>query len=93
MTLVTATAPDVRAAAIAMLAGVPVAFRAQSITLTGTTPDDLRLLLRDGTQVRWGGSANSARKAAIVLALLPQHVAVIDVSAPGLPTTKGTLKP
>jgi cell division protein FtsQ len=92
LTLLAATAPDVRAAAIAMLAAVPVAFRSQSNTLTGSTPDDLRLVLRDGTQVRWGGSNNSARKAAVVMALLPQRVAVIDVSAPGLPTTKGTLK-
>ena len=33
---------------------------------------------------------DSARKAAVLLALLPQHARVIDVSAPELPTTRGT---
>jgi cell division protein FtsQ len=71
--------------------------------LTGTTllrwvavawaeaSDDVTLRLRDGRRVRWGSVDASARKAAVLVALLrsPQsRGAVYDVSAPDAPTVR-----
>ena len=51
------------------------------------TVDDISLSLRDGRKVVWGGSADSATKAAVLVALLKSNpdAAGYDVSVPGQP--------
>jgi len=40
--------------------------------------------------VQWGNADESAKKAAVLLALLKVKATSYDVSAPDLPTTQGT---
>ena len=89
------TAPDgpVRMAALAVLTTLPSLLRSQVVGVRAGTANDVVLTLRPGTQVRWGGTDQGARKAQIVTALLARRPALIDVTAPELPTTSGTLKP
>ncbi|MEO6821828.1 MAG: FtsQ-type POTRA domain-containing protein [Candidatus Nanopelagicales bacterium] len=89
------TAPDgpVRMAALAVLTTLPSPLRSQVVGVRAGTANDVVLTLRSGTQVRWGGTDQGARKAQIVTALLARRPALIDVTAPELPTTSGTLKP
>jgi len=49
---------------------------------------DVRLTLSNGVVVRWGGTQDSPRKAAVLTALLARRASVYDVSAPDLPTTR-----
>jgi cell division protein FtsQ len=51
------------------------------------TVDQISLDLKDGRKVRWGSSAQSEEKAAVLEALLRQDAQVYDVSVPGNPTT------
>lgn len=51
------------------------------------TVDQITLELRDGRTVRWGSSAQSDEKAAVLEVLLRQDAQVYDVSVPGSPTT------
>lgn len=52
------------------------------------TVDRIELSLRDGRTVQWGSSEESTAKAKVVLALLRTKAHFIDVSVPGLPTTR-----
>ena len=65
-----------------MITDLPTPLRTRLRSVSAGSAADVRLVLADGTQVRWGGPVDSARKAAVLLALLPQHARVIDVSAP-----------
>jgi cell division protein FtsQ len=54
-----------------------------------TGPEDITLTLTDGTLVRWGGPAESAKKASVLTALLDrvadgdlEPAGVIDLSTP-----------
>lgn len=76
-------------AAVEILGSLPAPLHKRVDTVRATSPDDVTLVLRDGTRVRWGGTADAQRKAEVVQALLSQHASVIDVSAPELPTTRG----
>jgi len=53
-----------------------------------STIDQIDLDLRDGRTVRWGSSEDSETKATIALRLLKTKAHTIDVSVPGLPTTR-----
>lgn len=53
-----------------------------------STVDRIQLSLRDGRTVLWGSSEESVAKAKVVLALLKTKAHSIDVSVPGLPTTR-----
>jgi cell division protein FtsQ len=81
---------DVDAAAVAEAAAVvgrlPSALAARVRSVDVSTVDDIELLLRDGATVRWGSADGSATKADVLGALLTQHAASYDVSAPGRPT-------
>ena len=61
--------------------------------LADKTRDDVVLTLADGVTVRWGSAEQSDRKAAVLAALLKVRAATNDVSAPDLPTSKGSAPP
>lgn len=77
------------AAAVQVVDGLPSPLRARVAAVRAGSVDDVELTLKDGTRVRWGGVADSGRKAAVVQALLVQGATLIDVTAPDLPTTRG----
>ena len=51
--------------------------------------DSIALVLRDGSQVRWGSAEESGLKAEVLTALMDVPAETYDVSVPGLPTTSG----
>ena len=65
--------------------------RAKVVQVQADSPEDVVLVLKNGTRVRWGGAADGAQKARITESLLARRPALIDVSAPALPTTRGQL--
>jgi cell division protein FtsQ len=75
-------------AALGVLAQLPADLRAQVQTVSAASPDSVKLGLRGGASVTWGGVNDSARKVVVLKALLPRGAAAYDVSAPGLPTTR-----
>lgn len=80
-------AAAVRAASAVALA-LPQDLRAQVASVTATGPDDVRLALRSGQEVRWGGPGDDALKARVVaLLLVREGVTRVDVSAPLAPAT------
>ncbi len=83
-----AGAPALRAAG-RVARGLPAALRAEVERVGAGSPDDVRLTLRGGVEVRWGSAEQSAAKAQ-VLGLLRTRVeaaAGYDVSAPEAPAT------
>jgi cell division protein FtsQ len=79
-------APDAVAAAVAVITQVPEALRREVLAVTAGSPSDLRLTLSAGRQARWGSSADTPRKAAVLEVLLTRKGTVFDVSSPELPT-------
>ncbi|MBF5080838.1 FtsQ-type POTRA domain-containing protein [Quadrisphaera sp. INWT6] len=80
-------AAAVRAASAVALA-LPQDLRAQVASVTATGPDDVRLALRSGQEVRWGAPGDDDLKARVVALLLPREgVTRVDVSAPLAPAT------
>ena len=51
-------------------------------------PEDIRLEMKNGKQVVWGGEDRPARKAEVLFALLQVHAGHYDVSAPDAPATR-----
>jgi cell division protein FtsQ len=64
----------------------PVARRVRSIG--ADSPDGIRLRLRDGALVEWGDASLTARKAEVLLALLPQKAVTYDVRSPDTPAIR-----
>lgn len=83
----TTTAPSTLTAAAAVAAALPASLRAAVEDVTAQTPDSVRLDLVGGGLVRWGSAQDSATKAQVLIALLPHHAHVYDVTAPGFATT------
>lgn len=81
-----------RAAALQVLTELPVALSGLVRQVQAGSADDVVLTLADRTVIRWGGVGLPERKAAVASALLAQRPRVIDVSAPELPTTRGTAR-
>ncbi|MFE3194483.1 cell division protein FtsQ/DivIB [Nocardia sp. NPDC059240] len=77
-------------AAVAVMAAMPVSLRDQVGVgaVVARSVSDIALELRDGRTVLWGGTVDSARKAAVVGPLLSQPGKVFDVSSPNLVTVK-----
>ncbi|RKT56881.1 cell division protein FtsQ/DivIB [Saccharothrix australiensis] len=73
-------------AAVTVLNGLPEALRREVLVVAATTGADVTLTLTAGREVRWGSSADTARKAAIVQVLMTREGTVFDVSSPELPT-------
>lgn len=89
--LVRAADPASLASALGILAALPADERARVTGLVARSRDDVVLALRGGATVQWGSPDRSERKLAVLLALLPRKAAHYDVSAPDLPTTRGSL--
>ncbi len=81
-------ATDQRAveAAVEVLAAVPAKLRPTVKAVSADTVHDVRLTLKNGKVVKWGGVEESARKAAVIGVLLTQPGKVYDVAAPEFPT-------
>jgi cell division protein FtsQ len=83
-----AAAPtDPRTQAIVRVMGaLPPQLRAQVVAISAATPGSVQLALANGKTVRWGNADDSARKAAVLAALMTRPGKVYDVSSPDLPT-------
>ncbi|MFD0200821.1 MULTISPECIES: cell division protein FtsQ/DivIB [Saccharothrix] len=78
--------PDALGAAVAVLTQLPESLRRDVLSVTADSPSDVRLALTAGREARWGSSADTARKAAVLAVLLTRKGTVFDVSSPELPT-------
>ncbi|CCH34143.1 FtsQ-type POTRA domain-containing protein [Actinosynnema sp. NPDC047251] len=76
-------------AAVAVLTGLPEELRREVLLVTATTGSDVKLALTAGREVRWGSSADTPRKAAVLQVLMTRDGTVFDVSSPELPTVAG----
>ncbi|MFP5335215.1 MAG: cell division protein FtsQ/DivIB [Actinomycetes bacterium] len=83
-----AAGPATLRAASGVLAALPTDLRADVEQIGASTPDDVRLRLRGGAEVVWGGPADSDLKADVLQALRTREAAVYDVSAPLTPVTR-----
>ncbi|MEV8436600.1 FtsQ-type POTRA domain-containing protein [Actinosynnema sp. NPDC051121] len=77
---------DAVASAVSVLTQLPEPVRKDVLTVTADSPSDLRLGLGGGREARWGSSADTPRKAAVLQVLLTRKGSVFDVSSPELPT-------
>jgi cell division protein FtsQ len=85
--LTTASAADPRTrAVVGVLAALPPQLRSLVIAVAAKTPGSVTLAIAKGRTVRWGNASDSARKAAVLAALLTRPGKVYDVSSPELPT-------
>jgi cell division protein FtsQ len=73
-------------AVVQVLMAVPDKIRAEVLSVSAKSPNSVVLALSAGRQVRWGGAADSPRKAAVLAALMSQPGKVYDVSSPQLAT-------
>lgn len=81
--------PDAVVAAVGVLTQIPEALRREVLVVTAGSPSDVRLTLSAGREARWGSSADTPRKAAVLEVLLTRPGSVFDVSSPELPTVSG----
>jgi len=73
-------------AVVQVLMAVPDKVRAEVLSVSAKSPNSVVLALSAGRQVRWGGAADSTRKAGVLTALMTQPGKVYDVSSPQLAT-------
>ena len=76
-------------AALSVWRLLPAAVVRRLEAVSASSPDGVRLRLRHGVTVVWGGPEDSARKGQALASLLHRHATVYDVSTPGLVTTRG----
>lgn len=77
--------------ALAVVAALPADLRSVVESVDARTLDDVELTLRTGARVQWGSADRSERKVVVLRSLLPTGAERYDVSAPDLPTTRGSL--
>ena len=86
--LLDVTDPDPRdpvtSATLAAVRELPVSLRARVRSVSASTPESVRLALRDGRSVMWGGADRGDEKARVLQALLHQPGTVYDVSTPSV---------
>jgi cell division protein FtsQ len=75
-------------AVVRVLVALPSQLRTQVRTVSAATPGSVELALADGKTIRWGDADDSARKAAVLGALMTRPGKVYDVSSPDLPTIR-----
>ena len=75
------------AAAVDVARRLPPFLARRVETVWAASTEDVRLQLRDGDQVRWGGTRDGAAKARVLRLLLRHPASVYDVSAPDAPAT------
>ncbi|MFC6238712.1 cell division protein FtsQ/DivIB [Longivirga aurantiaca] len=78
-------------AGVQVVDSLPADLRARVVAVVARSRDDVVLSLRGGALVQWGSAEQAEAKIAVLAALLPLKAAYYDVSAPDLPTTRGTL--
>lgn len=69
-------------------AGFPRWLQLRVKTVNVYAPEDVRLSMKNGKQVKWGGETRPERKAEVLFALLQIHARFYDVSAPDAPATR-----
>jgi cell division protein FtsQ len=85
LTSVSPTDPTTQAV-VRVLVALPAQLKAQLLVMGAKTPGSVTLTLTGGRTVRWGNAADSARKSAVLAALMTRPGKVYDVSSPDLPT-------
>jgi len=75
-------------AVVRVLAALPEQLRSQLTAVSAATPGSVQLSLADGKTILWGDADDSARKAAVLGALMTRPGKVYDVSSPDLPTIR-----
>ncbi|WP_030430849.1 cell division protein FtsQ/DivIB [Allokutzneria albata] len=73
-------------AAVGVLTALPEKLRVDVQVISAESPGDIRLALSGDREVRWGGTADSPRKAEVLLVLLTRQGSTYNVSSPDLPT-------
>ncbi|GAA4026082.1 hypothetical protein GCM10022247_58530 [Allokutzneria multivorans] len=73
-------------AAVGVLAALPEKLRVEVQVISAESPGDIRLALSGDREARWGGTADSPRKAEVLLVLLSRQGSTYNVSSPDLPT-------
>ena len=66
----------------------PTWLRQRVERVTVYAPHDIRLSMKNGKQVKWGGEERAQRKAEVLYALLQVRARFYDVSAPDAPATR-----
>ncbi len=74
-------------AAVEVLVSLPENLRSKVNRLSASSRDDVEVILKSGSTVRWGSSQEAEFKAQVLEALLTRRAEIYDVSAPELPTT------
>jgi cell division protein FtsQ len=74
-------------AAVEVLVSLPENLRSKVNRLSASSRDDVEVILKSGSTVRWGSSEEAEFKAQVLEALLTRRAEIYDVSAPELPTT------
>ena len=74
-------------AAVEVLVSLPENLRSKVTQLSASSRDDVELILKSGSTVRWGSSEEAEFKSQVLQALLTRRAEIYDVSAPELPTT------
>ena len=75
-------------AGVQVLAAAPAKLRKSVKSVSADSAHDVRLTLRDGRVIKWGGVEESPRKAAVIGVLLTRPGKVYDVAAPEFPTIR-----
>jgi cell division protein FtsQ len=75
-------------AVVSVLSALPAQVRPQVISIGAQTAGSVQFGMAGGRTVRWGSADDSARKSAVLAALLSQPGKVYDVSSPTLPTIR-----
>ena len=88
LTVVQAYTELFRGVGARMAAGMPDWLRERVATVTVYAESDIRLQMKNGKLVRWGGEEKAERKAEVLFVLLKIPAKQYDVSAPNAPATK-----
>ncbi|KOV85888.1 cell division protein FtsQ/DivIB [Nocardia sp. NRRL S-836] len=80
------TADPATRAVVGVLNELPEKLRPEVLQVSATTGADVRLALTGDRVVKWGGSEDTARKAAVLVVLLTRKGTTFDVTSPDLAT-------
>jgi cell division protein FtsQ len=72
-----------------VLAVLPADLLSDTKRVTASSMDSITLMLKNGSEVRWGDAGNSSEKVAVLHALLDHKAQVYDVTIPSEPATSG----
>jgi cell division protein FtsQ len=72
-----------------VLGSLPPGLLTATSRVTASSMDSITLVLKNGSQVRWGSAAGSVQKAEVLQALLHHKARIYDVTIPSQPATHG----